>query len=345
MKTVTVANWFMFTMTVALAITMVVVHLRANQPIDKDPTTAKVPEPAHADQDEAGDTPEPVYDQHRPVVSHRLLEVYDGPAYGVAGMFGRLAQQRAFNLLTLYRYARRGVFPAVNTYESLLPVFIDENGVPGPVAHLMIMAGEGRLAESIRDNNNHFDLNTPVLDEELMLRFREWVSSSGLSYDEVKYIQTEFPSRGDMDAFTHLADEPHIATLLITTRLKAVFRKLVADSEAKLCALVEIRCGCTKVHTATWVRHFEATGRTITNHQCTPLLVRTSFFHYDYVYPEFSASVIVRSEVEEWHILPPGQTAVVTARRVPFFHRLMLVETKPMPKVAGPAPDDTPDGS
>src|SRR5687767_7139095 len=104
----------------------------------------------------------------------------------------QLTRQKHIESLNKYLY--RGEFPHNYDFpDKPIPYFIDCEGRPCAVAHLMIGSGEEQLASEVsRLANNAYvaeiaELNLPALGE--------WVEKSGLSLEELAMIQPSYEWR------------------------------------------------------------------------------------------------------------------------------------------------------
>jgi len=101
--------------------------------------------------------------------------------------------ERLRNLDRLHAYWVRGQFPHNHHVEGLTPVFIDEHGTACAVGQLIIDSGDGALAERIaREQRLSYlpDIHTPGL--------AEWVARSGLTAEELAWIQPSYAGCHDI---------------------------------------------------------------------------------------------------------------------------------------------------
>lgn len=135
-----------------------------------------------------------------------------------------LAQRRKVQLERLHEYAGRGEFPLNTGFSgAMVPYFIDREGTPCAVAHLIIASGDRELAESVARADNHVRVaqikDGPVLD---------WILGSGLLQEEAALIQ---PSYG----FMHTGERERLAERVRVRRhLREVEKTLRADNERSL---------------------------------------------------------------------------------------------------------------
>lgn len=106
-------------------------------------------------------------------------------ARDVSHLTPELRAARAANLDLLHDYWTAGVFPRNTDFPGhRLPYFIDREGVPCAMAHLVIASGFSTEASAIsrRENNAYIhDMQSPELGA--------WIAQSGLTLDEAAFVQ------------------------------------------------------------------------------------------------------------------------------------------------------------
>ena len=106
-------------------------------------------------------------------------------AHTPAGLSPAQAEARRSRLDDLHAYRVRGVFPRNRDFpDSLVPYFIDAQGIACAVGHLVIASGHREFAEHIRRTQNHAyirEISDP--------RLSEWAEASGLTLEECARIQ------------------------------------------------------------------------------------------------------------------------------------------------------------
>lgn len=104
-----------------------------------------------------------------------------------AAVRAKLARARATNLARFRAYQQKGVFPS-NTYtRGSLNVWIDDDGRLCAAATIIQASGHGALVRQVADENNFIrlaDVKTGAL--------MDWISTSGLTQDEIAAIQEPF---------------------------------------------------------------------------------------------------------------------------------------------------------
>jgi len=129
----------------------------------------------------------------------RLPTAHDDIALRVATHVGYVARRlrerassdprRAALLDALDAYVAAGRFPASETDHGLLPTFLDPSGVRCAVAHLVeTTAGTAMMTALDRDHHNDY-----VADLTADSRFVAWASDSGLTLEELAWIQPSYP--------------------------------------------------------------------------------------------------------------------------------------------------------
>ncbi len=95
---------------------------------------------------------------------------------------------RAQRLDALHEYWVRGEFPKNRDYpDSLVPYFIDAEGVPCAVGYLVIVSGHKDFAEDIVRKQNHAYIRE-IKDP----RLARWAKQSGLTLEECAHIQPTY---------------------------------------------------------------------------------------------------------------------------------------------------------
>ena len=113
------------------------------------------------------------------------------------------AATRMRNLTLLQQYRDRGRFPLNRDYPGrAVPYFIDASGTRCAVAYLMDHSGDGDLVEALASLDNHAYLASLQDDP----RIDAWIARSGLTVEEVCYIQG--PSFADVPPV--MPDDPAI---------------------------------------------------------------------------------------------------------------------------------------
>jgi hypothetical protein len=106
----------------------------------------------------------------------------------VSGLSETQKMRRAEGLKALKEYYEAGKFPQNYDYPGArVPYFIDSNGTPCAVAHIMIESGHGSLANSIVETNNHI-----YLDQVEDSRVIHWQEQSGFTWGELRLIQPSY---------------------------------------------------------------------------------------------------------------------------------------------------------
>ena len=105
-----------------------------------------------------------------------------------AGLTVEQKKVRAQRLDALHEYWTRGEFPKNRDYpDSLVPYFIDAEGVPCAVGYLVIVSGHKDFAEEIVRKQNHAYIRE-IKDARLAL----WAKQSGLTLEECARIQPSY---------------------------------------------------------------------------------------------------------------------------------------------------------
>lgn len=91
------------------------------------------------------------------------------------------------NLQTLARYAQLRDCPRNYYVPYRVPVFIDDEGRYCAVAYLMLHSGKKELCEAVQKNSNYIYIRQ-IKNQE----FAEWQQNSGLSLDELAWIQPAY---------------------------------------------------------------------------------------------------------------------------------------------------------
>lgn len=86
------------------------------------------------------------------------------------------------------RYGAARQFPKNHDSEALRPTFIDAQGTPCAMAHLLQFGGAGELATRISQETNH--ALVPQLAERP--EFAQWLSAAGLTVEEASIIQPSY---------------------------------------------------------------------------------------------------------------------------------------------------------
>jgi hypothetical protein len=138
-----------------------------------------------------------------------------------------LAAQRALQIRRLHAYRVAGVFP-VDDRGYPLSVFRDRRGKPCPMAALIEQSGQRALVDRVVRDNNRLRL-ADVHDGPLM----DWMSSSGLTQEEVAYVQGILRVDNSF-VLPETADPVMTAHQQVVRRLEEAERVLLADTVPSL---------------------------------------------------------------------------------------------------------------
>jgi ligand-binding sensor domain-containing protein len=98
------------------------------------------------------------------------------------------SEQRSGHLNHLRDYWMRGVFPINRDFkDSLVPHFVDVEGIPCAVGYLLLTSGQADLVEKVVDTQNYAyirDIQDPLFDS--------WLLTSGLTREECAKIQPSY---------------------------------------------------------------------------------------------------------------------------------------------------------
>lgn len=135
-----------------------------------------------------------------------------------------LASRRATNIARLRAYAAAGVFPRNRAQPGWSNLFLDDEGRPCAMAHLIAASGNGALVEETARHDNHVQLGA-VVEGPLLA----WMLTSGLTQEEAALVQEPDMWVGDLD------DPAVLATVLAAEddRLRAHFLAAAAQLEAR----------------------------------------------------------------------------------------------------------------
>lgn len=121
-------------------------------------------------------------------------------AHPPAGLSEARRAARAARLDDLRAYAERGEFPRNRDYpDRLVPYFIDAEGVPCAMGHLVIASGHADFAEEIHENrNNAYIPEIAAADG----RLARWLEANGMTLEEAARVQ---PSYGPPSLYSVLS--------------------------------------------------------------------------------------------------------------------------------------------
>lgn len=237
---------------------------------------------------------------------HELARSEASPT-GCLEQYQQLRALRMQRLTDLEEYAEAGRFPINNVRSGLASVFVDERGVACAVGHLMRCAGATELVDEVQRTNNLVRLNElhdgPVV---------EWIRTSGLTKEECELIQPSYwRGRGGAEPEPDPYPDPPQPVLnhtsLIQDRLRAVARKLRADTPASLrVALGRLPRAATV--TMEWIAPGQVAHRTVRNETAANLLVR--FECIDRAEMDCGQGE-PGPDVTGWRVLAPGQSVNV----------------------------------
>ena len=161
----------------------------------------------------------------------------------------QLVRQLLLDEVARYGQARR--FPKNHDSEPLRPTFIDAQGTPCAMAHLLQVSGEGELAHRISGQTNH------ALVRELADRpeFATWLSAAGLTVEEASIIQPSYGCTSPAECvcgegWNHRGAAPAKAVLqaLVESPTTARIEKVFGDTALRVGDVVNIDFGQTSAH-------------------------------------------------------------------------------------------------
>ena len=135
-----------------------------------------------------------------------------------------LAARRATNIARLRAYADAGVFPRNVQQPGMLSLFLDEEGRPCAMAHLIQASGHDDLVRRTAEQDNHVQLGA-VADGPLLA----WILTSGLTQEEAALVQ-------EPDMFLGGLDDPAVQQVVLEAevdRLRAHFHAAALQLEAR----------------------------------------------------------------------------------------------------------------
>lgn len=257
-------------------------------------------------------------DQPQTAELHELSR-RDASPTGCVEQYQQLRALRMQRLKDLEEYAEAGRFPINNVRTGLASVFVDTRGVACAVGHLMRCAGATELVDEVQRTNNLVRLSE--LQEGPII---EWIRTSGLTREECELIQPSY-WRGRGGAEPDPYPDPPVPVLdhtsLIQDRLRAVARKLRADTPASLRVVLE-RLPRAANGTMEWIAPDQVTQRTVRNETRANLLVR--FECVDRAEMDCGQGE-PGPDVTGWRVLAPGQSVKVPVETAGY----SLLEVRP----------------
>jgi len=165
---------------------------------------------------------------------YAALPVADAAPECAAEAWARLAAARQKRIADLEDYANAGQFPT-NVWKPMpTPCFVGANGVYCAVGQLMVQSGQQELADRIAAADNFI-----VLADHPTSPADDWISASGLTFEECALIQPSYDHmRPPIDEYPPerpvLRHDSRVSDQLIQSRLLAVVRKLKQDTPQSL---------------------------------------------------------------------------------------------------------------
>ena len=135
-----------------------------------------------------------------------------------------LAARRATNIARLQAYAQAGVFPRNLQQPGMLSLFLDDEGRPCAMAHLIQASGHADLVRQTAQENNHVQLGD-VTEGPLLA----WMLTSGLTQEEAALVQ-------EPDMFVGGLEDPALQELVVQAeddRLRSHFTAAAAQLVAR----------------------------------------------------------------------------------------------------------------
>jgi len=155
---------------------------------------------------------------------------------------------RRLLLRELGRYRAIGRFPQNRFFREPTPFFVDDNGTPCAVAHLLEASGEAELVQRIARERNNARVSE-LMDEPRLLA---WLDAAGLTLEEAAMIQPSYcgdhgncycndRAKGYLEAVVTERDNPAgTRTATIHAIYGDVDRGLSVGSEVKTSLLAEV---------------------------------------------------------------------------------------------------------